>query len=84
MSDESYLKEKTIVEKTQEFLTGFYSNFGLELLSTLDFIAQREQTKDFTIINKCLNDWSHRKTKLFSNPVFIEKGLKKLEWAQLI
>ena len=84
LSKDIYQKEMEIVHKTQYFLTGFYSNFGLELLSTLDFIAQKEQTKDLAIIKKNLNEWSSRKTQLFSNPVFIEKGLRKLETAQLI
>jgi O-acetyl-ADP-ribose deacetylase (regulator of RNase III) len=84
LSKKEYQKELDIVHKTQAFLTGFYSNFGLELLSTLDFIIQKEQTKDLTTVKKSLNEWSNRKTKLFSNDVFIEKGLKKLESAQLI
>lgn len=29
---------KTIVDKTKKFLSGYYSPFGLELLSTIDFI----------------------------------------------
>ena len=84
LSKEEYQKELEIVRKTQEFLTGFYSNFGLELLSTLDFIVQKEQTKDLAKVKKSLDEWSNRKTQLFSNEVFIEKGLKKLESAQLI
>lgn len=84
LSNEDYAKEKEIVQKTQQFLTGFYSNFGLELLSTLDFISQKEQTKDLAIIKKSLNNWSSRKTQLFANDAFLEKGLKKLETAQLL
>lgn len=75
----NHQKELDIVKKTQAFLTGFYSDFGLELLSTLDFIAQKEQTRDLTTIQKSLFEWSNRKTQLFANPVFIEKGMKKLE-----
>ena len=84
LSREEYQKEFEIVHKTQEFLTGFYSNFGLELLSTLDFIVQKEQTKDLEKVKKSLDEWSNRKTQLFSNEIFIKKGLKKLELAQLI
>ena len=73
-----YQNEREIVKKTQTFLTGFYSDFGLELLSTLDFIIQKEQTMDLATIKKSLNEWSNRKTQLFANPAFIEKGLKKL------
>ncbi len=84
LSKEEYTKEMEIVEKTQQFLTGFYSNFGLELLSTLDFIVQKEQTKDLASIKKSLNNWSSRKTQLFANEVYLEKGLKKLEKAELL
>lgn len=84
LSKADYYQEMEIVKKTQTFLTGFYSNFGLELLSTLDFIVQKEQTKDITIVKKSINEWSSRKTQLFANDIFIEKGLKKLESAQLI
>ena len=78
LEKDMYQKEREIVKKTQAFLTGFYSDFGLELLSTLDFIIQKEQTMDLATIKKSLNEWSNRKTQLFANPIFIEKGLKKL------
>lgn len=78
LEKDMYQKEREIVKKTQAFLTGFYSDFGLELLSTLDFIIQKEQTMDLATIKKSLNEWSNRKTQLFANPAFIEKGLKKL------
>jgi O-acetyl-ADP-ribose deacetylase (regulator of RNase III)/uncharacterized protein YwgA len=84
LAKDEFEKEREIVQKTQQFLTGFYSNFGLELLSTLDFISQREQSKDLATIKKSLNQWSNGKTQLFSNDAFLEKGLKKLEVAQLI
>ena len=71
--------EKEITEKTKTFLSGYYGNFELELLSTLDFIAQEEQTHDLEIIKQRLSNWSERKTQLFNNVAFIEKGLKKLE-----
>lgn len=34
---------KDIASKTREFLSGFYSSFGLELLSRIDFIRQTEK-----------------------------------------
>jgi O-acetyl-ADP-ribose deacetylase (regulator of RNase III) len=83
LSNPQYEKERAIVQQTQAFLTGFYSDFGLELLSTLDFIAQREQTHDLNLIKKNLNAWSNRKTQLFANDAFLEKGLKKLNTMQL-
>lgn len=67
-----------IVEKTKEFLAGFYSSFGLELLSTIDFIAQKNQTKSFEKISLELNNWSSRKRTMFSNPKFVQVALDKL------
>lgn len=78
LAQKEYAVERKIVEKTKAFLSGFYSNFGLELLSTLDFIMQEEQTTDLDTIKKRLEAWSPRKTKLFSNDVFLQKGLQKL------
>lgn len=83
LSNPEYSKEKVIVEQTQTFLTGFYSNFGLELLSTLDFIRHKDQASDLESVKKSLNEWSTRKTKLFANDAFLKKGLMKLNTAQL-
>ena len=71
----SYLE---IVNNTKQFLSGFYSAFGLELLSTIDFLSQKNQTRAFDKILKELNGWSDRKRTLFSNPKFVEIGLKRL------
>ena len=85
-----YLEEKTeegyltIVDKTKQFLKGFYSSFGLELLSTIDFIAQQHATNDSVLITKELENWSNRKKTLFSNPRFITLALNRLEKSSLI
>jgi len=68
-----------IVNKTKNFLSGFYSYFALELLSTIDFICQTEQVKDLDIIMEKLKNWSNRKTELFSNKNFIEIALQQLK-----
>lgn len=78
LTQEKHRCELETVEKTKKFLAGFYSNFGLELLSTLDFIVLKERSNDLEIIKKSLANWSNRKTKLFSNDAFLEKGLQKL------
>lgn len=75
---------RDIAEKTMNFLSGFYGNFGLELLSTLDFIINSIKSKDINLIKTELANWSHRKSALFSNDEFIKKGIAKLESAQLI
>ncbi len=60
------------------FLTGFYSSFGLELLSTIDFIlSEKEINSEEDIINE-LKNWSNRKNTLFTNPKFIQIALNNL------
>jgi len=70
---------KSIVEKTKLFLTGFYSPFGLELLSTIDFIISEKNAKTTEAIKKELENWSDRKKTLFRNPKFIQIAIKNLE-----
>lgn len=67
------------VLKTKSFLSGFYSNFGLELLSTLDYIVQMQKTKDLELIKQQLEQWSSRKTKLFAKERFLQIGIQHLE-----
>lgn len=69
---------KEIVLQTQNFLRGFYSFFGLELLSTLDFIKESKGVSDLEDIKKELFEWSHRKQNMFAKDVFINKGLNHL------
>jgi len=80
----AYLEEsasdihKKTVAKTKAFLEGFYSSFGLELLSTIDFIAQKNNTKSVDLITSNLANWSNRKNTMFSNPKYIELAIDKL------
>lgn len=86
----AYLSEREepefaeIVDKTKKFLQGFYSSFGLELLSTLDFIAQEQSTNDTALITKHLASWSNRKKTMFSNSKFVPIALKRLEQSALL
>lgn len=69
---------KIIAEKTKTFLSGFYSSFGLELLSTIDFIMKEKNiTEEKDIIN-CLKNWSSRKKTMFTNPQFVKIAMNKL------
>ena len=63
---------KTIVDKTKKFLNGFYSPFGLELLSTIDFIISEKKVETHEDITKELENWSDRKKTMFTNPNFIQ------------
>lgn len=78
------IKYKTTVNKTKEFLKGFYSSFGLELLSTIDFIIEKENTKSEEEILKHLRNWSERKKILFENPKFINIAIKNIEKHQTV
>ena len=69
---------KDIVEKTSNFLTGFYSDFALELLSSVDYIICQENTFDPAVIHNKLNEWSNRKRSQFSNPDYIEISLRQV------
>lgn len=68
-----------IVEQTKKFLEGFYSNFALELLSTVDFIEKEFQLKEESAIREKIASWSDRKKMLFSNPTFITKAVQQLQ-----
>jgi O-acetyl-ADP-ribose deacetylase (regulator of RNase III) len=70
---------KEIAEKTAEFLDGWYSDFALELLSTIDFIMNSEQIKEKERIIERLNHWSERKKEKFTNPYHIDLAVEHVE-----
>ncbi len=70
---------KNIVEKTKSFLNGFYSPFGLELLSSIDYLnVEKNIFAQDDIINE-LGKWSDRKKTLFTNPKFIHIAITNLK-----
>ncbi|WPR75097.1 macro domain-containing protein [Algoriphagus sp. NG3] len=73
---------KVIATRTIEFLNGFYSDFALELLSSIDFISQKENSLNREIITEKLDTWSDRKRSMFSNPKYIDISLKHLSQVQ--
>jgi len=73
-----------IANKTIVFLRGFYSDFALELLSSIDYISTKENTLDKQKISKGLEEWSDRKRTLFSNPKYLEVSLKHLQSASFV
>jgi O-acetyl-ADP-ribose deacetylase (regulator of RNase III) len=70
---------KTIAEKTTKFLDGFYSDFCLELLSTIDWIMNKKNTDDINVVKQELIKWSERKRTRFSNDRYIEIAIKHLK-----
>ncbi len=70
---------KFIAEKTKKFLSGFYSPFGLELLSTIDFIRSEKGANTHESITHELENWSKRKKSLFMNPKFIDIAMSNIQ-----
>jgi len=72
----------SIAEKTINFLTGFYSDFALELLTSIDYITIQENSFETKVINKHLENWNNRKRSLFSNLKYIDISVKQLKEAK--
>ena len=88
INDTKYLNKnenlvyKNIADKTKTFLSGFYSNFALELLSTVDYIKETENTNNVEAIIHKMEQWNNRKITLFATkPNFIKIALKNINKA---
>lgn len=68
-----------IAKATTEFLTGYYSDFTLELLSSLDYLSQKHQTTDTKVLKTKIEEWSDRKRSMFSDDKYIELSLQHLK-----
>lgn len=83
---ENYIRQNTelseIAEKTKAFLNGFYSDFSLELLSSVDFIAREHDTLEFAFIQEKLNSWNDRKRSLFSNTNYLKRTITHINQYQ--
>jgi len=73
-----------IAKKTIGFLDGFYSDFALELLSTIDYLSVKHETFDKEIIVQKLEEWSDRKRSLFSNPKYVYISVEHLKTAGFV
>ena len=74
----------SIAKKTIDFLNGFYSDFALELLSSIDFITRNQNSFEKELISKQLDNWSDRKRSMFSNPRYIDISVKQLQSADFV
>lgn len=81
---ESNPELNTIAQNTINFLTGFYSDFALELLSSIDFITTNKHSFEPKVISEQLENWSDRKRSLFSNPKYINISIKQLQQAKFV
>lgn len=80
LNNEENIKYKEIAIKTKKFLTGFYSNFGLELLSSVNYIRETEKTDDLDKIIVKIETWSSRKRTMFATKKdFVEVALNNLQ-----
>ncbi len=84
---ESYVQKNekllSIAQKTTQFLEGFYSDYALELLSSIDYIMDKENTSDKEIIIQKIGEWSERKKEKFSEDKYIDIALKHLQKKQM-
>ncbi|MBP1630105.1 MAG: Appr-1-p processing protein [Bacteroidetes bacterium] len=78
LNKEENKKYNTIVDQTKEFFSGFYSNFALELLSSIDYIIRENKTNDIESIKDSINKWSQRKSKLFSKDQYISIAVEHI------
>jgi len=53
------------LKKMMQFILGFESPYGLELLATVDFLVNQKKSYDKSIITDELKQWSERKNTLF-------------------
>jgi O-acetyl-ADP-ribose deacetylase (regulator of RNase III) len=73
-----------VVDKTKQFLNGFYSDFALELLSSVDFIKENTKAKTSDEILDYIVKWNKRKRELFNNKKYIEIAVQRIDSIQSI
>ena len=66
------------VSKVVELIEGFQSPYGMELLSTVHWVATREQADSYAKAIEAIQTWSERKRQLM-NPAHI-----KVAWHHLV
>lgn len=76
---ESNVELHNIFLKTTSFLNGFYSDFALELLSSIDYLAEKNKSFDIQVIKNELNSWSDRKRSLFSQRKYFDIAINHLK-----
>ena len=88
LANEENKPYEDICKKTASFLSGYYSNYLLELLSTVDYILHNnEDLKEWLIMKPQevyelvvlhINQWSERKKYLFNNEEYVRLVLNHL------
>lgn len=80
------IRYKEISDKTKLFLSGYYSSYSLELLSTVDFLLQSElqlkswqsmpYNKVLDILVHDISQWNERKQRLFAKRQYVDIMLR--------
>ncbi len=73
-----------IAQRTKAFLSGFYSDFALELLSSIDYIMNQFNALDKQDVSKKLQEWSNRKQSMFSNPKYLDISIAHIQKAMFV
>ncbi len=79
---ESNTELQKIATKTIDFLTGFYSDFALELLSSIDLITTNQNSFETKMITEQLENWNDRKRSYFTDPKYIAISVRRLQHAE--
>ncbi|NDC41628.1 MAG: Appr-1-p processing protein [Chitinophagia bacterium] len=72
------------VQQTTALLSGFYDNFALELLSTVDYIVLHRGVNSVEEIHSNIQSWNDRKRNRFSEERFVQLALTRLQEFQLV
>lgn len=62
-----------IVNRTCRFLDGYWDDFSLELMSSVDFLMNENPGSTLSEIYEELGDWTPRKKHLFADKALVEK-----------
>ena len=62
-------KADEIVRSLSLLIDGFESPYGLELLSSVHFIAKNDKSRNFEDVYSSFSSWSERKKRIFPKDV---------------
>jgi O-acetyl-ADP-ribose deacetylase (regulator of RNase III) len=82
---QSHLQTQTRLAKVSELVEGFESPFGLELLSTVHWVARREGAESFEDILKMTYAWNERKRRFSERQIRVALHvLSQKEWIKTL
>ena len=70
--------QKNRIQKFINFIEGFESPYGLELLATVDFIKQQKPDIEFDELKNEVHRWTNRKRSIMK-PLHLEVAFKQIE-----